>query len=285
MEIAARRSLAAAAMTTAGALVLAPVTVTQAELHAPVPISTHAVALTDAWSQLFVDTGSSVTSLVTMALGANNNYPLPSPTFPLAPVLTQLVLNQFAYAGLLLTGQGGQVPAWIGAHLTEVGKIAQLAVSALPGVALEQLRTPFSAAAHTLEFITTSGNPLAALVQAPAVFLNLALNSPFGLLGFTGPIGLSLIFRNLLATAVYTPLPSVVLPFKTVSTAAAEPTAAATPAAASKVIAASGTASSARPKPKAPSSAAGSKRKPSASVSAKTDTKGASAGRGHSGRE
>lgn len=248
MEHAARRSaLTVATLTTAGALVLTPVTVTPADEHAPVRISAQTVALTDAWSQLFTDTASSVTGLVTMAIGANNNYPLPSPTFPLAPVVTQLVLNQFAYAGLLLTGQGGQIPAWIGAHLTEVGKIAQLAVSAVPGVAFEQLRTPFSAAAQTLDFIANSGNPLAALVQAPAVFLNLALNSQYGLLGFTGPIGLSLIFRNLLATAVYTPLPTVVLPFK-------KPAAAVTPkSATTKTVAEkspSGTASSGRSKPK-----------------------------------
>lgn len=284
MENIARRSvLTVAALTTAGALALTPVTVAPLDAHSPVRISAQTVALTDAWSQLFTDTASSVTGLVTMTIGANNNYPLPSPTFPLAPVVTQLVLNQFAYAGLLLTGQGGQIPGWIGAHLTEVGKIAQLAVSAVPGVAFEQLKAPFFAAAQTLEFIANSANPLTALFQAPAVFLNIALNSQYGLLGFTGPIGLSLIFRNLLANAVYTPLPSVVLPFKTASKAAAQPKAAATPTPVKTAAAPSGTASSARSKHTAPSSAPSSKRKPSAS--AKTDTKGADTGRGRSNRK
>ncbi|MCV7217202.1 hypothetical protein H7J51_18175 [Mycobacterium crocinum] len=284
MENIARRSvLTAAALTTAGALALTPVTAAPLNAHSPIRISTQTVALTDAWSQLFTDTASSVTGLVTMTIGANNNYPLPSPTFPLAPVVTQLVLNQFAYAGLLLTGQGGQIPGWIGAHLTEVGKIAQLAISAVPGVAFEQVRAPFFAAAQTLEFIANSANPLTALFQAPAVFLNIALNSQYGLLGFTGPIGLSLIFRNLLANAVYTPLPSVVLPFKTASKAAAQPKAAATPTPVKPAAAPSGTASSARSKHTAPSSAASSKRRPSAST--KTDAKGADTGRGRSNRK
>ncbi|MCV7348486.1 hypothetical protein [Mycolicibacterium rhodesiae] len=283
MDIAIRRcTLAAATLTTAGALALTPVTVAPPSEHAPVRVSTLSVQLTDAWSQLFSDTASNVTDLVVLALGVNNSYPLPSPTIPLAPVVTQLALNQLAYAGLLLTGQGGQIPAWIGAHLTEVGKVAQLAVSAIPGVVLEQLRTPFSAAAQTLQYITGSANPVGALFQAPAVFLNIVLNSQYGLLGFTGPIGLPLIFRNLLTTAIYTPLPSVVLPFKKPASAAVEPKAAASTAAVAKVTAPSGTASSARSKPKAPSQAASGKRKPSAST--KTDTNGSGAGRGHSKR-
>ncbi len=170
-NIARRSVLTVAALTTAGALALTPVTVAPLDAHSPTRISDQTVALADAWSQLFTDTASSVTGLVTMTIGANNNYPLPSPTFPLAPVVTQLVLNEFAYAGLLLTGQGGQVPGWIGAHLTEVGKIAQLAVSAVPGVAFEQLKAPFFAAAQTLEFIANSANPLTALFQAPGRLL------------------------------------------------------------------------------------------------------------------
>ncbi|APE16322.1 hypothetical protein BOH72_14950 [Mycobacterium sp. WY10] len=150
-------------------------------------------------------------------------------------------------------------------------------------MAFEQLKAPFFAAAQTLEFIANSANPLTALFQAPAVFLNIALNSQYGLLGFTGPIGLSLIFRNLLANAVYTPLPSVVLPFKTASKAAAQPKAAATPTPVKTAAAPSGTASSARSKHTTPSSAPSSKRKPSAS--AKTDTKGTDTGRGRSNRK
>ncbi len=286
MENIARRSvLTAAALTTAGALALTPVTAAPLNAHSPIRISTQTVALTDAWSQLFTDTASSVTGLVTMTIGANNNYPLPSPTFPLAPVVTQLVLNQFAYAGLLLTGQGGQIPG-VDRRASDRGRQDRPTghqCRARSGVRAGE-STVFFAAAQTLEFIANSANPLTALFQAPpAVFLNIALNSQYGLLGFTGPIGLSLIFRNLLANAVYTPLPSVVLPFKTASKAAAQPKAAATPTPVKPAAAPSGTASSARSKHTAPSSAASSKRRPSAST--KTDAKGADTGRGRSNRK
>lgn len=286
MQHAVRRPLlAAATLTTAGALALTPITITPPDLHpaglAPVRIATEAVQLTDAWSDLFADTATSVGNLVALGLGLDSNYPLPSPTFPLAPVASQLVLNQLIYVAKLFNGQAGEIPVWIGAHLTEVGKLAQLFVSAVPGVVLQQLQIPFYAAAQTLQYIANSGNPLYALFQAPAVFLNLALNNQFGLLGFTGPVGISLIFRNLLATALYTTPPAIVLPFKkAASTRKATATNTVT------TTAPSGTASSARSKPKAPSSASSSKRKPASSAaSATSDSKANSnAGRGHSKR-
>ena len=255
MEHAARRSaLTVAAVTTVGALALSPITATPLDGPVPVRVSTHAVVLTDAWSDLVSHTATSMIQLVTLGIGANNNYPLPSPTIPLAPVATQLVLNQLIYIADLFTGNAGQIPAWIGAHLTEVGKIAQLAVAAIPGVVFQQLQVPFYAGQQALTSIGASGNPITGLFEAPAVFLDFALNNQFGLLGFTGPIGISLIFRNLLAKALYTQPPTIVLPFKKPAGAltskpdaaqAVTPRASATP---------SGTAYSARSKPKKPSS-------------------------------
>jgi hypothetical protein len=275
-HVARRPLLAAATLTTAGALALTPVTITPPELHAassPLRVSTQPIQLTDAWSDLFADTATSVVTLGAMTLGTYPTYPLPTPNFPLAPVATQLVFNQLIYVAKLFTGQAGDIPAWIGAHLTEVGKVAQLFVAAIPGVVLEQIRVPFYAAQQAINSVGSSGNLLTGLVEAPAVFLDIALNNQFGLLGVTGPIGIALIFRNLLTTALYTTPPAIVLPFK--KAAASTPR----PAAATKKLTPSGTASSARSKPKAPSSAASSKRKPA--TSAKTNS---GAGRGHGKR-
>ncbi|MBB3750125.1 hypothetical protein FHT44_002586 [Mycolicibacterium sp. BK634] len=284
MDHADRRPLlAVAALATAGALALSPVTVTPPALHAalsPTRISSEAVQLADAWSDLFADTTANLGDLAAMTLGLNNSYPLPPLAFPLAPVATQFVLTQVAYVGLLLSGQGGQIPGWIGAHLTQLGNIAQLAVSAIPGVLLQQIKVQLEAVVKTFDYIATSGNVLYALSQAPAVFLNLALNNQFGILGPTGPIGLPLIFRNLIAAAIYTPLPTITLPFK--KAAASTPNSTAAAAVTPKTPAPSGTASSARSKPKAPSSAASGKRKPA--TSSKSDTKGAGSGQGHSKR-
>ncbi|WP_319430966.1 hypothetical protein [Mycobacterium sp. RTGN5] len=240
MQRAARRPmLAVAAMTTAGALALAPISVAPPELHTPAisaaRVSTQAVQLTDAWSDLANHTRMSVVGLTKMFLGTDNNYPLPSPTLPLAPVATQLVLNQVIYVAQLLTGKGGQIPGEIVTHLQGVGTIAVQVLSALPEVIGEGLKVPFVATQLALESIGAAPNPLAGLLFAPAIFLDVALNSPAGLLGQIGPIGFGLIVRNALAKAIYT-TPPAGLPFKK--------------AAAAK----SATASSTRAKPKAPAS-------------------------------
>jgi hypothetical protein len=143
----------------------------------------------------------------------------------------------------------------------------------VPPVIVKQLETPFLAVEEALKSITTSGNLLIGLLEAPAVFLNIVLNSPYGLLGQTGPIGVPIIIRNAFAKAVYTPLPTIVLPFKKAGGAAAV-----TPEApAAAVASSSDTASSARSKPKAPAS---SSRK---AASSKASAKG-STGTGHSKR-
>jgi hypothetical protein len=280
MERAARRPLlTVAALTTAGALALAPITVTPPDLHeagiSPLRISTQAVQLTDVWSDLVTDSVLNVVTLGAMFLGADSNYPLPSPTIPLAPVITQLVLNQFIYAAQLFTGNGGQIPGEISTHLTAVGEVASLALgSALPLLG-EYLKLPVAAAQAAIEYVTTATNPLLALFEAPAVFLNIVLNNQYGLLGQVGPIGFPIIVRNILAESLYTTPPTITLPFKKAA-------AASTPAAAT-TDKPSGTASSARSKPKAPSSASATKRK--TATSTKSDTKAASnSGQGHSRR-
>lgn len=279
MDYAARRSaLTVAALTTASALALTTVTIASHETPVPLRVSAQTVHLADAWSELFADTGQSVIGLAALALGANPTYPLPSPTIPLAPVATQLVLNQLIYVAQLFTGNAGQIPGEITHHLNEVGQWAQLVIGAAPGVALQQLQVPFTAAKLAIESIGTSGNLLTGLLEAPAVFLNFALNNQFGLLGFTGPIGFSLILRNLLSNAIYTQPPAIVLPFKKAS-AGLTPKSTAAEAITPKPSTPSGTASSARSKPKKPSSASSSNRKPA------TSAKGASGGaQGHGKR-
>jgi hypothetical protein len=277
MEQATRRPLLAlATLTTAGALALSPITVTP---HAPgisaARISTQAIQLTDAWTDLVGDTVVSVVTLGAMFLGADNNYPLPSPTIPFAPVVTQLVLNQFIYAAQLLTGNGGQIPGEISTHLTAVVDIAGSVLGAAGPLLGEYLKLPIAAAQAAIDYVATATNPLLALFEAPAVFLNLVLNNQYGLFGQVGPIGFPIIIRNILAKALYTTPPAITLPFKKAAASSTPKLAAATV----KVVAPSGTAGSARSKPKAPSSAASTKR---TTASAKANSN--NAGQGHSKR-
>lgn len=268
-----RPMLTAAALTTAGALALAPVTVTPPDLHAastsPLRVSTQEVALTDAWFDLLNDTLISAYLMGQLVVGANPTYRLPNPIF-VAPILTQLlVVNPLTYAVQLLTGEGAKVPTEIITHINTLALVAGAIVKDVPPAVVKEIQAPFQALQLAFESIVTAGNPLLALFEAPAVFLNGALNSQFGLIGYNGPIALGFIVRNVVAQALFT-APPAVLPFKK----AASKTAAVTV----KQTAPSGTASSARSKPKAPSSAAGSKRKPA--TSAKTN----GGGQGHSKR-
>ena len=279
MEFAARRPLLAlATLTTAGAMALAPISVTP-DLHAlgtaPARISTEAVQLTDAWSDLVANTVGSVVQLGGLVIGIDGNVPLPNPTIFVAPVATQLVLNQLIYAVQLFTGQGAKIPTEIAAHLTNLGNVASGLISALPPAIVKQIQTPFFAAKDAIDSITTSTNLLLGLLEAPAVFLDGVLNSQYGLLGINGPIAIPVIVRNLLTAAIYTPPPTIVLPFKKASAAALRQTASLTVTV--KVVAPSGTASSARSKPKAPAS---SSRK---AASAKTTNN--STGQGHTNRK
>ena len=277
MEFAApSRSLrTVATLTTVGALALTPIAAAPPELHsagvAAARVSTQAVQLTDAWSDLLTNTVSNTVQLAGLFLGLNSGSTLPNPTIPLAPVATQLVLNQLIYTVQLFTGNGADIPGEIATHLDKLGNVAQALANDLPGIVLDQLRTPIKAFELTVDSVTTSGNVLLALLEAPAVFLDVALNSQYGLLGLAGPIAVPIIVRNFVATALETPLPTIVLPFK-------KPAAAVAPKPATSAAAVSDpsdTASSARSKSKSPS--AGSKRK---STPAKAATKPAGVGHG-----
>jgi len=285
MELTARRPLlAVATLTTAGALALAPITVApHAPSVSPMRISTDAVQLTDAWSDLAGDTVVSVVTLGAMFLGADSSYPLPSPTIPFAPVITQLVLNQLIYAAQLFTGNGGQIPGEIATHVDAALTLAGEAIGAVPALLGEWLKLPFSAAQVAIEYVTTATNPLLALFQAPAVFLNLALNNQYGLFGQVGPIGFPIIIRNILAKALYTPPPTITLPFKK---AASTPKSAAAAIAAPSPAAPSGTASSARTKSAAPTTGSrkASAKAAKAPTAKATNKSGAGTGQGHSKR-
>lgn len=253
MERALRRpTIAIAALATTGSLALAPIAALPSE-HAlsplPATVSSQAVQLTDAWSDLATGTLASLVHLGKLASGTDSSFPLPSPTIPLAPVATQLVLNQLIYVAQLFTGQGGQIPGEIINHLGQVGALVSQSISALSGVIPQQLLTPFISLQQSIEFVANSTNKLSGLIQAPAIFLNGVINGDAGLLGPYGPIGVSLIIRNLLTAAIYTPLPTIVLPFKKAGGAASTPKPTTVTA---KVAAPSGVAGSARSKPKAP---------------------------------
>ncbi|EHB58409.1 hypothetical protein MycrhDRAFT_0845 [Mycolicibacterium rhodesiae JS60] len=266
MELAVRRPMrTAAALTTAGALALAPITVTP-EMHAlelsPATVSTQAVQLTDAWSDLLTNTVANVVQLGALFIGLNSTFPLPNPVF-IAPVATQLVLNPLIYAADLVTGHGADIPAEILSHINNVVTLGQAIVSDVIPAIGKQIQTPFLALQLAIDSVATATNKLVALLEAPAVFLDAALNSQFGLIGVNGPIAVPIIIRNLLASAIAATPPTIVLPFKKASGAAAKTVA---PKAAA-VSAPSGTAGSARSKPKPPSS---SNRK---ATSAKASTK------------
>jgi hypothetical protein len=279
MELPVRRPmLAVAALTTAGALALSPITVTPPDLHAagvsPLRVSTQQVQLTDAWFDLLNDTLISAYLLGQLAVGANPTYPLPNPIF-VAPILTQLlVVNPLTYAVQLLTGEGAKVPTEIIAHINNLVLVAQAIGKDVPPAIVKEIQAPFQALQQAFDSITTSTNLLLGLFEAPAVFLNAALNSQYGLIGYNGPIALGFIIRNVVAQQLFTPPPSV-LPFKKASSAAAL-----RPKASAITAAPSGTARSARSTPKASSPAASSKRKPAASDRADKP----SAGQGHSKR-
>jgi hypothetical protein len=284
MEFAVGRPLlAAATLTTAGALALSPITVAPPTVHMPglssALTSTQAVQLTDAWSELATNTATSVVNLATAFIGANSNIPLPSPTIFLAPIATQLVLNQLIYLGQLFSGQGNQIPGEISTHLTNLVTIASEIANALPQLIVGTLQTPIFAIQEAISSISTATNPLIGLLEAPAVFLNIVLNGQFGLLGPDGLIGFPIIVRNAVAKAIDPPLPGwlahILQPGKAPSAAALTPKATTV---ALEVAAPSHSASSNRSRSKTPA-AAGSSRK----ASATTSNKGVGTGHGKRG--
>jgi len=268
MDYTARRRLLAVATVTAGTLVLSPVLVTPHEAPVPIRVSSAPVQLTDAWSDLVTDTLTSAYFLGQLAGGANPTYPLPNPIF-IAPIAAQLVVNSLTYAVQLFTGQGSQIPTEIITHINNLANVATAIGKDVPPVVVKQIQNPFIAAKNAIDSITGSGNPLLGLLEAPAVFLDGVLNGQYGLIGFNGPVAVGFIIRNVVAQALFT-APPAGLPFKKPA-AALKPNADAAKTVTLKVPAPSGTASSARSKPKAP---ANSSRQAAA---AKSDSKGGGA--------
>lgn len=249
MDDAARRRMRGIAALTAGTLVLSPVVVMPHQTPVPVRISGETVALTDAWSQLVNDTIISTYLLGQLAVGANTNYPLPNPIF-IAPIAAQLVINPLTYAVQLLTGQGAKIPDEIIGHINNLAVIGKAIGKDVPPAIVKQIQTPFIAAKDALDSITTSGNPLLALIEAPAVFLNETLNGEYGLISLKGPIAVGFIIRNVLAQGLFT-APPAGLPFK-------KPAAAGTKTVTLTVPTPSATAGSARSKKSSDSSSAAS---------------------------
>ncbi|TDO18609.1 hypothetical protein EV580_1796 [Mycobacterium sp. BK086] len=192
---------------------------------------------------------------------------MPNPVF-IAPVIAQLVLNPVIYGIQLVTGHGADIPAEILDHINNLTNLVPaLAADVIAGIGY-QVQAPFLALELAINSVATATNKLVALLEAPAVFLDAALNSTYGLLGLYGPISLPILIRNALASAIAAPVPTIVLPFKKASGAAASKVS--TPKA---VTAPSGTAGSARSKPKATPTAA-SKRKPAASTKSSDNNAG-----------
>jgi hypothetical protein len=208
---------ATAVAATTAALTLTAIGATPTRLHADhltAPrLSTVPVVLTDAWSDLFAATPAHATQILTLALGTNSSFPLPPGSLPLAPVITQVVVNQLIYATQLVTGHGGQIPTEIKKHLTDINNLAEEVFGSLPDTLRQQIATPVTAIREAGKSIAASSNLAQGLWEAPAVFLNVALNSTYGVLGIYGPLGFPLIVRNLTTTALHTPAPVVVLPF------------------------------------------------------------------------
>jgi hypothetical protein len=267
---AVRSMRAVATLTTVGALALAPVAAAPPALHTPgvaaARISTEAVQLTDVWSELLTDTVTSAVKLGEVFVGTSSAYPLMSPVF-VAPIAAQLVINPLIYAVQLFTGQRAQIPVEINNHLNNILTFGNAVLTDIPPAIVKQIQTPFQAAQLAVESVATATNKLIALLEAPAVFLNAALNSQYGLIGINGPIAVPFVVRNELANAIYT-APPAVLPLKKAAAAVSIPKTAAT-----AVVPKSVTASSARSKTKPPSSAHSGRK----SASAKADSKGSGA--------
>ncbi|TDO18608.1 hypothetical protein EV580_1795 [Mycobacterium sp. BK086] len=82
MEHSARRPMiAVATLTTAGALALSPITAAPPGLHphniAATHISSQAVQLTDAWSDLVTNSVTNVVQIAATFIGLNSSFPCP----------------------------------------------------------------------------------------------------------------------------------------------------------------------------------------------------------------
>ena len=221
MEHAARRPmLAVATLTTAGALALTPITVAPPELTRAEHLASPHLHPGGSAHRRLVRPGSPTPSSSVVELAGDLRrdeqqlYPLPNPIF-IAPIATQLVINPLIYAVQLFTGQGAQIPTEIADHLSMPSpRIANVIFSDLPPIILQQIQTPFLAAQLAIDSITTATNKLIALLEAPAVFFDAALNSQYGLIGSTARSRFRSSSETCSPTAIDTTPPTIVLPFK-----------------------------------------------------------------------
>jgi hypothetical protein len=201
-------------MLATGVSVTAAATIALAPLPAADPLpSTHtaSVALTGAWQDLDANVTEDLANLRALLAAS-----------AATPILSQLASNFTTY-GQWLAGQDGGSPAevvkTIGEHIVAVGStLTGLALLVplsfvgpfiAPGVMLIQL------VADTAKYPSTPQTVLQAFTDAPAVFLNTALNCcstplfqlAFGLLN-PGPLGYLLQLRSAIAAALQITMPS-----------------------------------------------------------------------------
>lgn len=204
-------------MLATGVSVTAAATIALAPLPTePLPSTrTAPVVLTGAWQDLQANVTADLANLQALLVSSAST-----------PILNQLASNFTTY-GQWLAGQDGGSPAkvitTIGDHIVAAAStVASLALLVplsfvgpfiAPGVMLIQL------IADTAKYPSTPQTVLQAIVDAPAVFLNTALNCcstplfqlAFGLLN-PGPLGYLLQLRSAIAAALHITPPPAPLP-------------------------------------------------------------------------
>ena len=211
MEHPARRPmLALTTLTIAGALALTPISIAPPELHTPAisaaRISTRAVQLSDAWSDLFTNTahqcGQDRGDL------RRDKQRLPADESDLYRAYRRATRDQPTYLRRAAVHRPGRPDPHRGRRSPlAVATIGNVIFGELPGAIVKQIQTPFQAAQLAIDSITTASNKLIALLEAPAVFLDATLNTTYGLMGINGPIAVPFLLRNLLANGLYTTPP------------------------------------------------------------------------------
>lgn len=205
-HVSVRRSAGTAglAAVTATAIALSPLTIPavnhSALQHHSMPlVTTQPVQLADTWSQLIGDTANSLRNFSTLTIGAG----LPAVSNPIAPIAEQVAINVLTYAGQVVTGQGGQIPGEIADHLTKVAAAVQQFVAAVPLWVQQFINNVPAAWNQALQ--NFAANPLAGLIEAPAVFLDQEIN---GIGGVFTLLNVAVGTRNSIALALDPPLPS-----------------------------------------------------------------------------
>ena len=204
-HVSVRRSAGTAGLAamTATVITLSPLTtpaVNQSALqHHSMPlVTTEAIQLTDAWSDLIANSTSSLQALVQFS-----GVGLPAVSNPIAPIAEQVAINLLTYGGQLLSGQGGLIPGEIQSHAGKVGQVVQQLITAIPTYVQQVIANQSTAVALAVQAFTA--NPLTGLIEAPAVFLNQEIN---GIGGLFTVLQVTVGTRNATALALDPPLPS-----------------------------------------------------------------------------